>query len=490
MIIPFSQDARIPFVLLADDSPEIGSTYTKIGGLRKIFIQFGCWNHKKLVEKTEIRIIIGLVFERMFLLRYIGASSMVGHAVGIYSGINMKGIFSSFVFFGTMLGFTSQWIGKKAPAYLQEIQEQQEAQEIKVNPGTIEILDSVNMVDKIGEFFPDVSERINAETSLYPAYDQLKKGDLITVEYRDEIPSRFMVHRSKYEQMRIEMFPLPSVIIDTLPLDAKSIVFSFSVKQLLAPTDELLEIFELEPGILGVIDNHADIIKELRPSDNIEVLAVGRYKYDSLQHLDEILSLRINQEEESTLLFKYSTEQEALWFSEDLTECSFPFLRTPTDHILISSLYGVMRGEKVHKGIDFAAQTGTPIYASASGVVTKAGWGTGYGLMAKINHDHLGEFETLYAHMSRRYVHEGQYVRQGELIGLVGSTGKSTGPHLHYEVQHRHHKVNPRGRSLSKIFKPKNIDTFLLENYRDSIDKIFVQASIQVIDLSELVAQN
>jgi murein DD-endopeptidase MepM/ murein hydrolase activator NlpD len=165
-------------------------------------------------------------------------------------------------------------------------------------------------------------------------------------------------------------------------------------------------------------------------------------------------------------------------------------LNTPTDHILVSSEFGVIRGKKIHKGIDFAATTGTPIYATASGIVSKAGWGTGYGMMAKISHEDVGEYETLYAHMSRRYVKEGEYVRQGQLIGLVGSTGKSTGPHLHYELHENRRKIDPRSRSLRRTFSPSTIDSVMLEDYRDTIDKLFVQASVEVIDLTELVVQN
>ena len=404
-----------------------------------------------------------------------------------YGGTYMKDIFSGFVFLGTMLGFSSQWTLNKKPKQtpVSEVQE-----ELIVNPSQIEVTETVDLVEQIEQYFPAVANAIQAEVSLYGEYQQLDTGDNIRIEYQDEVPTRLTIHRSKYEQLRIEMLPEPSIIVDTLPLDAKSIVYSFSASQLLSPNDDLLQIFDLEPGLLGVIDNEVDIVKQLPETANIEILAIGRYKDDSLERLDKVLSLRINQEEGSTMLFKYPSEKTDVWYTEDLKVRSFPFLNTPTDHILVSSGFGEIRGEKIHKGIDFAATTGTPIYAAASGIVSKAGWGTGYGLMAKISHEQLGDYETLYAHMSRRYVREGQYVRQGELIGLVGSTGKSTGPHLHYEMHANRHKVNPRSRGFAKKFEPKANDVVELEGYRDSIDKIFVQASIEVIDLTELLAQN
>ncbi|MFA9200644.1 MAG: M23 family metallopeptidase [Cypionkella sp.] len=101
----------------------------------------------------------------------------------------------------------------------------------------------------------------------------------------------------------------------------------------------------------------------------------------------------------------------------------------------------VLGGTRAHKGIDLAAPTGTPIYATADGTVGKAEWFSSYGLFVAI--DHGGELETRYAHMSRIAVAPGQRVRKGEVIGYVGSTGRSTGPHLHYEVRVAGQAVNP-----------------------------------------------
>ncbi|HEX6334990.1 MAG TPA: M23 family metallopeptidase [Flavisolibacter sp.] len=97
---------------------------------------------------------------------------------------------------------------------------------------------------------------------------------------------------------------------------------------------------------------------------------------------------------------------------------------------------------KMHSGLDFAAPQGTPIYATADGTVKVAGnLGTGYGIHVIINHGY--GYETLYGHMVRVKVRPGQRVKRGEIIGYVGSTGKSTGPHCHYEVHKNNRKVDP-----------------------------------------------
>lgn len=120
--------------------------------------------------------------------------------------------------------------------------------------------------------------------------------------------------------------------------------------------------------------------------------------------------------------------------------------RTPLDSFRTSSNFGmrshpVIGGLRAHKGLDMAAPTGTPIYATADGLVSKAEWFGAYGNFVSIGHG--GELETRYGHMSRMAVAAGQRVRKGDLIGYVGSTGRSTGPHLHYEVRVAGQAVDP-----------------------------------------------
>lgn len=125
---------------------------------------------------------------------------------------------------------------------------------------------------------------------------------------------------------------------------------------------------------------------------------------------------------------------------------SIPSLIPVSSSRAMSSGFGmrvhpVLGGMRAHKGIDLPATTGTPIHASADGIVGKADWFGGYGLFVEL--DHGGNMETRYGHMSRIAVAEGQRVRKGDVIGYVGSTGRSTGAHLHYEVRIGGEAVNP-----------------------------------------------
>jgi len=120
--------------------------------------------------------------------------------------------------------------------------------------------------------------------------------------------------------------------------------------------------------------------------------------------------------------------------------------RMPLEGAALTSGFGmrdhpVLGGRRQHQGIDLAAPTGTPVYATADGVVGRADWYSSYGLYISINHG--ASMETRYAHLSRLAVAAGDNIKKGDLIGYVGSTGRSTGPHLHYEVRVEGLAVNP-----------------------------------------------
>jgi len=123
-------------------------------------------------------------------------------------------------------------------------------------------------------------------------------------------------------------------------------------------------------------------------------------------------------------------------------------LRTPVDGARITSGFGmrmhpVLGFSKMHKGLDFGAPVGTPIYAAGSGTVVEIGRKSSYGNYIRIRHD--GEYQTAYAHMSRfaKGLVKGEKVKQGQVIGYVGATGRVTGPHLHYEILVNGAQVNP-----------------------------------------------
>lgn len=120
--------------------------------------------------------------------------------------------------------------------------------------------------------------------------------------------------------------------------------------------------------------------------------------------------------------------------------------RMPLQDAALTSNFGmrthpVLGGRRSHNGVDLAAPTGTPVYATADGYVSKAEWFSSYGNYIAIEHG--ADMQTRFAHLSRIAVNEGERVQKGDLIGYVGSTGRSTGPHLHYEVRVAGAAVDP-----------------------------------------------
>lgn len=121
--------------------------------------------------------------------------------------------------------------------------------------------------------------------------------------------------------------------------------------------------------------------------------------------------------------------------------------RMPLDAVAMTSGFGmrnhpILRQRRQHQGVDLAAPSGTPVYATADGLIGMAQWYSSYGNYVQIEHG--GELQTRYAHLSSYTVSPGDMVQKGDLIGYVGSTGRSTGPHLHYEVRVAGSAVDPR----------------------------------------------
>ena len=148
-------------------------------------------------------------------------------------------------------------------------------------------------------------------------------------------------------------------------------------------------------------------------------------------------------------------------------------MKTPINGARLSSAFGMRKHpidgyNKMHKGTDFAAPMGTPIMASGDGIVTRARWCGGGGNCVKIKHN--STYQTIYAHMKNfaLSIREGQRVKQGQIIGYVGSTGKSTGPHLHYEVIKNGKKINSQKLKLpsGKILKNKERNNFEVEKIK------------------------
>tara|TARA_B100000965_G_C19506602_1_gene719948 strand:- start:35 stop:1228 length:1194 start_codon:yes stop_codon:yes gene_type:complete len=182
-------------------------------------------------------------------------------------------------------------------------------------------------------------------------------------------------------------------------------------------------------------------------------------------------SMFVNNREINLYNFKYG--KEVGYYDINGKSIVKALMKTPINGARLSSRFGMRKHpilgyNKMHRGTDFAAPSGTPIMASGSGTVTRARWCGGGGNCVKIRHN--STYETIYAHMKNfaKGIKEGRKVRQGQIIGYVGSTGMSTGPHLHYEVVVNGKKVNSQKLKLpsGKILKGNERKDFEIERIK------------------------
>ena len=205
-----------------------------------------------------------------------------------------------------------------------------------------------------------------------------------------------------------------------------------------------------------------EIYYEKFVDDNNEVKDTGKIIY---------ASMFVNGEEINLYNFKYKNDEE--YYDIKGKSITKSLMKTPINGARLSSSFGMRKHpilgyNKMHRGTDFAAPSGTPIMASGSGTVTRARWCGGGGNCVKIKHN--SSYETIYAHMKSfaKGIKEGRKVRQGQIIGYVGSTGLSTGPHLHYEVIVNGKKVNSQKLKLpsGKILKGEARKEFELKRIK------------------------
>jgi len=212
----------------------------------------------------------------------------------------------------------------------------------------------------------------------------------------------------------------------------------------------LADVQDRDDNIYRVIFEAEPIPSEVRKAgfggvdryEHLEGLANSAIVVNTAKRLDQITSQLVVQSKSYDDVFKLAKNKEKLI-------ASIPAIQPVDFHDLrrIGSLYGYRTDPfykvvKFHEGIDFTAAVGTPIYATGDGVITEAEYNSGgYGNKIIINHGY--SYETVYAHLSKIKVKVGQKVKRGEVIGLMGNTGKSTAPHLHYEVHKAGTPMNP-----------------------------------------------
>ena len=235
----------------------------------------------------------------------------------------------------------------------------------------------------------------------------------------------------------------------------------------------------------NIYEYSVDFQRDIQPGDAFEMFfEVARDNHGNIVKAGDLLytSFSPRGKKMDYYLFEDAKGREN-FYDQDGKTAKRKLRATPINGARLSSSYGKRRHpilgyRKMHSGVDFAARTGTPIMAAGSGTVEVAGRNGGYGNYIRIRH--TDGYKTAYAHLSKfaNGVRKGKYVTQDQIIGYVGSTGRSTGPHLHYEVHHNGKKINPRrlsqlsGKPLSKDQMPA------FKKRRSEIDAIRAAAPV------------
>ena len=211
-----------------------------------------------------------------------------------------------------------------------------------------------------------------------------------------------------------------------------------------------------------------DFQRDIRKNDNFQIMyEVFEDDNGKIFETGNIIYANLKLSGINNTLYYFNQKGSKGHYDENGKSIKKALMKTPINGARLSSPFGMRKHpidgfNKMHRGTDFAAPMGTPIMASGDGVITRARWCGGGGNCVKIKHN--STYQTVYAHMKNfaRGVKEGLRVKQGQIIGYVGSTGKSTGPHLHYEVIENGKKINSQKLKLpsGKILKGKERKMF------------------------------
>jgi murein DD-endopeptidase MepM/ murein hydrolase activator NlpD len=227
-----------------------------------------------------------------------------------------------------------------------------------------------------------------------------------------------------------------------------------------------------------------DFQRDIQPGDSYEVL-FERYRDETGRVAKEGSMLRaaLILSGKRHVIYRHVDRSGTVdYFNERGESVRKALLKTPIDGARLTSGFGtrmhpILGYSAFHKGVDFGAPSGTPIQAAGDGVIEALGWHGGYGNYIRIRHN--GEYSTAYAHMSRfaAGLRDGVRVRQGQVIGYVGSTGRSTGPHLHYEILRRGAQVNPTGVQFPTGRKLEGNDLIEFQHARSRTEELRLVAT-------------
>ena len=312
---------------------------------------------------------------------------------------------------------------------------------------------------------------------------KIRQGQTITIVFRtkqnkpsisritfqvDELSTAYIYYRDKVDDYEVR---LNQKNLEKVNFLAKGVI----VNSLFASAQKIDVDAEVIVEFARIFGFEIDFQRDIRKNDEFQIF-YERFEDDEGENFKNgnILFAYLKNSGREIKLYRYKDSKNNIgYFTPDGKSIEKALMKTPINGARLSSGFGfrkhpILGYNKLHQGTDFAARRGTPVMASGSGTVERASWFGAYGKYVRIRHN--STYKTAYAHLSKfgRNIKAGKKVRQGQIIGYVGSTGRSTGPHLHYEVLVNNKRINsqrlklPSGKKLSK----NEMGNFNLEKQR------------------------
>ena len=312
---------------------------------------------------------------------------------------------------------------------------------------------------------------------------KIRQGQTITIVFRtkqnkpsisritfqvDELSTAYIYYRNKTDDYEVR---LNQKNLEKVNFLAKGII----VNSLFASAQKIDVDAEVIVEFARIFGFEIDFQRDIQKNDEFQIF-YERFEDDEGENFKNgnILFAYLKNSGREIKLYRYKDSKNNIgYFTPDGKSIEKALMKTPINGARLSSGFGfrkhpILGYNKLHQGTDFAARRGTPVMASGSGTIERASWFGAYGKYVRIRHN--STYKTAYAHLSKfgRNIKAGRKVRQGQIIGYVGSTGRSTGPHLHYEVLVNNKRINsqrlklPSGKKLSK----NEMENFNLEKQR------------------------
>ena len=270
---------------------------------------------------------------------------------------------------------------------------------------------------------------------------------------------------------------------------------TFEIARIAAPVETSLYASALEHGatdreiaaLANAFSYDVDFQRDVRPGDEFELVFERFYDDEgNTVRTGELLFVGLESRRGQRAFYQFLAPGDVRpdWYDADGKSARKFLMRTPINGARLSSGFGMRRHpilgySRMHRGTDFAAPTGTPILAAGDGTIVRASRYGSYGNYVRVRHSN--GYETAYAHMSRfaRGTRTGARVRQGQVIGYVGTTGRSTGPHLHYEVLRRGAQINPVN---LRVANGRNLEGRALELFQIERERIDTLRQVRALE--------